>query len=566
MTGISVVVELVGGVALLLWAARLVRTGVERAYGGTLRRFLRRAAGSRLGASGLGLAVAALLQSSTATALLCTSFVERGLLSVGAGLALMLGADVGTTLVVQVLSFDLGALAPALLAVGVALFMLSGTARPRQIGRILVGLGLLLLSLELIARASTPVRDSSVLGEVLAALEGLSGISVLLGAALAWLAHSSVAVVLFLVSLASAGVIGGGLALDLVLGANAGSGLIALGLTARSPPRARAVPLGNLVFRIVGVLAVVGFVDRLAPLLAELEAEPARLLANFHTLFNLALALVWLPFVPLAARLLTRLMPEGEPGGERVRPRHLDESAIARPAVAISGAVREVSRLAELVEAMLRRVLSAFTTDDAREIRRLSELDDDVDRLQEAVKLYLARVSQGRLTEEQSRRCLDVITFAVNLEHVGDIIDKSLLELAEKRRRNALGFSQEGWEELGELHGALLEELQLAMTVFLTEDAEMARQLIVAKDDFRVRADFAAESHIERLRRGTLESIETSALHLDILRDFGRISFHLSRVAYPLLEARGEVRESRLVRHDAEHDVAEGARGHRRRP
>lgn len=546
MSGLSVLLELCGAVALLLWATRMVRTGIERAYSGVLRRSLRRASGHPAKALGVGVAVAALLQSSTVTALLTTSFVERGMLTVAAALIIMLGADVGTTLVVQALSFDLSAVTPVLLILGVGFFMLGGTAKLRQCGRVMIGLGLILLSLTLIGQASEPLRDSVVLREVLAALGNQPGLAVLLGAAMAWLGHSSVAVVLFLVSLASAGLIDVPLAFALVLGANVGSGFIALGLTWRSQPAARRVPVGNLAFRLLGVLLVVPFIGELVPLVTYFEASPARALANFHTLFNIALALGCLPLAAPVARLLARLLPEDGLSGSGIRPRYLDEAALDRPPLAIAGAVREVMRLADLVETMLRGVLRTFATDDPRAIQGLSRLDDDVDRLQEAIKLYLARVSRRPLSEEESQRCLDLITFATNLEHIGDIIDNNLLEIAEKRRRNALAFSEAGWEELGELHSLLCDEMQLAMTVFMTGDPEMARQLIVAKENLRDRTHAAAESHVERLRSGTVESIESSALHLDILRDFKRISSHLSSVAYPILEATGELRESRL--------------------
>ena len=543
--------NIVGGVALLLWATRMVRTGVTRAYGSDIRRFLGRFTKHRLSAFALGVGVAGLLQSSTATAILAVSFASRGLIAVGGGLALMLGADVGTTLVVQILSFDISWLSPALILIGVVTFLASSVPFTRHIGRVLIGLGLLLLSLQLIVAGSEPLRDSAALRAVVTPLAKDPILAVLLAVLLTWLAHSSVAIVLLVMSFVAVGIVPLALGLALVLGANIGSGIIPLALTYSSGPAARRIPLGNLLFRICGVIIALPLIGHLAPALALLEADAARQLANFHTLFNLVLAAVFLPFTSAMARLTERLCPDSEQAEGPAAPKYLDPSAIGNPPVALACATRELLRMADLVETMLRGVIDVLRDDDSKRLSQISALDDDVDALHEAIKLYLTQVSRSELDEEDSRRCIELIDFTTNLEHIGDIIDKNLLEIAQKKIKKKLAFSTEGWHELTDLHTRVVDQMQLGLSVFVSGDIATARRLLAMKDRFRDLERAGSEQHLDRLRSGMVESIETSALHLDILRDLKRINSHLTAVAYPILDAEGELRHSRLKAHVA---------------
>ena len=544
--GHMLLLNIAGGVALLLWATRMVRTGITRAYGADIRRFLGRSTERRATAFAMGMGTALLLQSSTATALLAVSFASRGLIAVGGGLALMLGADVGTTLVVQVLSFDLSWLSPALILIGVVAFLGSAASFARHIGRVFIGLGLLLLSLQLIVAGSEPLRDSAALRAVVVPLAADPILAVLLAALLTWLAHSSVAIVLLVMSFVAVGLVPLALGFALVLGANIGAGIVPLALTYSSGPAARRIPLGNLLFRLCAAGVALPLLGVLGPALALLEADPARQIANFHSLFNLALAAVFLPFTSLMARLTERLCPDAEQTGDPAAPKYLDPSAIDSPTVALACATRELLRMADVVETMLRGVIEVLRDDDAKQLARLSKLDDDVDALHEAIKLYLTQVSRSELDEEDSRRCIELIDFTTNLEHIGDIIDRNLLETAQKKIKERLSFSAEGWQELADLHGRVIDQMQLGLSVFVSGDVATARRLLALKERFRDLERAGSERHLERLRSGMVESIETSALHLDILRDLKRINSHLTSVAYPILLAEGELRRSRL--------------------
>lgn len=545
--GHEVLLSIGGGVALLLWATRMVRTGILRAFGSRVRVWLAHSTQSRLRAFVMGLGVTSLLQSSTATALLIMSFARRGLVRVAPALAVMLGADLGSTLVVQVLSFDVSAVAPVLILFGVTAFMVSPHARPRQIGRILIGLGLMLLALQLIVDASAALRASPALRGVLDPLASDPLPALVAGCLLAWLAHSSVAVVLLIMSLTQTAVVPLPVGFALVLGANIGSGLIPFFLTLRSDPLARRIPLGNLLFRTAGALAALPLIGLAMPHVAAVGAAPARQIADFHTAFNIVLGALFLGFTGLMETVTARLLParEGAEGTEQ-RPRYLDETAIDTPPVALACAMREVMRMADIVESMLRESIVVFRNDDAALLKEISERDNVVDQLHETIKLYLTEVSRNALDEAESRRCVDLLTFNTNLEHIGDIIDLNLLELAQKKIRNRQRFSVQGWQELSQLHERVLQNMRLAMGVFVSRDVDTARRLIAEKERLRELEREASELHLRRLREGQVESIETSALHLDMLRDLKRINSHLTAVAYPIVDACGQLRHTRL--------------------
>jgi phosphate:Na+ symporter len=546
MGGSEVLLTLLGAVALLLWGVRMVRTGMTRAFGPALRAVLSRAAQNRVSAFAAGVGVTAILQSATATALLLASFAGRGLVTLPVALAIMLGADVGTTLVAQVFALDIKWLWAVGMIVGLVLFNASGGDRGRSAGRIVMGLGLMLLGLSVLASVSDAMRESPTLRMLLSALGSEPIIAVLVAAGLTWLAHSSLAIVLFVMSLAASGVTSPTLALALVLGANIGGSVAPYMALSGSPVTARRVPLGNLVARLVIALLLLPFLSRLAGLLGPVSGSTAQLVLNFHTAFNMLVALAFLPLLGPLAELVTRLLPAPAGAPDRRVPQHLDPAVLDNPSEALACAMRETLHVGDIVLDMLRRSLIAIEGSDNKIVKELEKADDEVDVLYEAIKLYLIRASKADMSEDDSRRYVEILTFTTNLEHIGDIIDKNLMELAAKKIKKRFAFSPEGFAELARFHGLVVDNMRLALNVFATRDVTLARRLLVEKTSIRAREFEAADRHFARLRDGRPESIETSAIHLDIIRDLKRINSHLTSVAYPILEAAGELRDSRL--------------------
>jgi phosphate:Na+ symporter len=543
------ILNLLGGVALLLWAARQVKTGVQRAFGDQLRALLKQATQNRFIACLLGIGVATALQSSTATGSLLVSFVSRNLMDLAPALAVMLGADLGSALVVQFLSFDLRAFIPILILIGVSAFMISDNALIKQIGRVIIGLALMILSLGMIVGASSSMRDSASFGYVMSLLNDERLIALVISASSTWMLHSSVAMVLLISAITGNSVISPSLGLVLLIGANIGAGLIPLALGWNEPQMARRMLIGNLLFRSGGALLALVAMPVLTDRILPMHWDATQIIAFSHLAFNTCLGLVFIPFVETMAHFLCRIIPDDPTHDTKASdPLHLDENLLEQPSLALGAASREVMRLAERVEIMLSEVIFTFSDQDDHRQLAIKKLDDDVDALQESIKLYLTRLTRHTLDENEARRAIDLILFTTNLEHVGDIIDKSLLALAAKRRRNAVHFSEAGWDDLTQFHARILRQMKLAMTVFMTQDIAMARELMTEKDNVRIAEKAATEQHLARLREGSPASIETSALHLDVLRDLKRINAHIVSIAHPILEASGEIRQSRLRR------------------
>lgn len=541
----ELLLHLMAGVALLLWGVRMVRTGMTRAFGAQLRRYLGRALRQRVSGFVAGLGITALLQSSTATALIVSSFAGRGLIAGTVALGVMLGADVGSAVAAQILSLDLSWLAPLCLVLGVGLFSSGDSSLRRHFGRLAIGLGLTLLALKLIVAASAPLRDSPALAIVLRPLDHEPLLAVLLAALLTWAAHSSLAMILLFTGLAAAGTIDTALVVALVLGANLGGAMAPFMATAGQPPAARRAPLGNLVMRAIGVALLLPLLSWLPDWIAQLGTSPARHAIDFHTAFNLALALLFLPLLGPVDKLTRRLLPDVKDEAS-FAPRYLDASALETPSVALAAAARETLRLSDSVARMLDDTMTVFTRDDGKLAKAVEQADDQVDRLYEAIKLYLTELSKQGLDEKDSRRYVDVLTFTTNLEHIGDIIDKNLMELAQKKIKKKLTFSKEGLAELTDFHHRVAANLQMACNLFMSGDVKMARLLLQEKADLRLAEQQAAENHYQRIRDGRSESIETSAIHLDLIRDLKRINSHLTAVAYPILEQAGELTATRL--------------------
>jgi len=546
MSGTELFASLLGSIALLLWGVRMVRTGMTRAFGAALRRVLATYTRTRLSAFLTGLGVTGVLQSSMATALLLASFASRGLIALPLALAVMLGADVGSAVAAQIFSFDVKWLWSLLVALGVFLFLASEADKARGAARIAIGLGLMLLALSHIGMAAAPLRDSQVFRSLLSGLAGEPLLAFAAATLVTWLVHSSLSIVLLVMSLAAAHAVPVPLALALILGANVGGALAPLLALSGSPVAARRVPLGNLIMRTAMAVAVLPFVGASSELLALIETDPGRIAINFHTAFNIALAVLLLPVVSLVARLTERVLPDAPEAADTGAPRHLDPNVIETPSEALACAMRETLHMGDRVADMLRQALVVFDRSDPRLMKEVEKADNAVDGLHEAIKLYLVKVSKSEMTDEESQRYVEILTFTTNLEHIGDIIDKNLMELAAKKIKHNYAFSAEGMEEIRSFHGRVMDNLRLAFNVFATRDVILARRLLSEKAMTRTAELEAADSHFARLREGRPESIETSAIHLDVIRDLKRINGHLTSVAYPILEVAGELRDSRL--------------------
>jgi phosphate:Na+ symporter len=444
------------------------------------------------------------------------------------------------------MTFDLSWLYPMLLIMGVVLFSFDKVSKAKNIGRILIGLSLLLMSLSWIENSAAPLEHSETLPVIIKALGGDAIFGILLAALLTWMAHSSLAIVLLLMSLVSTGILPVPLGLAMVLGANLGGAVGPAVEMMNDSPAARRVALGNVVTRVTGVLLFLPLLPYIEPYLQELSSSAGRQIVNFHLLLNALLMVLFLPLSGLLATAMQKIMPDKVDAGDPGVPRYLNEKEMDTPAIALSSAARETLRMAEHVQDMLEDTIKAFRTNDEALVNRIRSKDDIVDRLYTALKNYMARLTQEYMDKDDANRYVQILTFATNIEHAGDIIDKNLMPLALKKIRNQGSFSTQGFREIENIHNLVLDSVKLAQNVFISSDLDLARKMISDKEVIRQAEITASVSHIERLRERIPETIATSSLHLDIIRDYRRINSYMCTVAYPLLEDTGQLRSSRL--------------------
>lgn len=543
MDSAIVSINLFGAVALLLFGLGLVRDGMQRAFGARLKAGL--ATGTRDGPRAFfaGLVATVALQSSTATALMVASFVERDLILPRMAQVMLLGANVGTAMTAWIVAMGVGWLSPLLLLSGVVVGRGSSNAR-KGAGAALVGIGLMLLSLHLIGAATEPLRTSAALSAFLALLDNAWPVALIISAVLAVLASSSLAIVVLILSLAASGHLSTGLLIVLVLGANLGGAVPPVLATLHAAPSARRVAVGNLIVRAVGCFLALPLAGYSAQLLELLPLSHDKLPVDAHLGFSLALAVLAAPFTGLLSRLTTRLLPE--PAKAENGRSFLEHSDLQTPVAALAGASREVLGVGDMIERMLVQANDALQQTDISKLSTISALEGRVDRVQHEIKVYVSRVDQTEIGDQHRRRATDIVDYAINLEHIGDIIEKGLLAELAKKITRGLTFSRDGHEELSRLFAVTIDNLRMAQAVFATRDNAMARRLVEAKEDVRRLERQSAERHLQRLRDGRAESIETSSLHLDMLRDLKRINAHIASVAHPILDQSGLLIDSRI--------------------
>ncbi|MBB4229213.1 Na/Pi cotransporter family protein [Rhizobium mongolense] len=543
MESTIVMINLFGAVALLLFGLAQVKEGVSRAFGARLRTGL--ATGTRGGLRSFvsGFVATLALQSSTATALMVASFVERELVKPRMAQIVLLGANVGTAVTAWIVATGIEWLSPLVILAGIILYRSGSTARQGG-GTALIGIGLMLLSLHLLSGATEPMRQSPALAAFIGLLDNAWPVALAFAAGIAFISSSSLAAVVLILSLASTGILSAGLVIVLVLGANVGGAIPPVVASLGGPTSAKRVTLGNLIVRAAGCVIALPLAGYGAELLEMLPLDPAKLPVDAHLGFNLILAAVAWPFSRLLSQLMLRLVPEEAQTDNA--PKYLDPHELSTPVVALASATREVLGVGDLIERMLIRASDAFEQNDLTKLKEIPTLEKRVDSLQQEVKVYLSKLGREGLSEENGRHSIIIIDYAINLEHIGDIIEKGLLPQISKKASLGLRFSDDGYQELKKLFHLTIDNLRIAQTIFVTRDFNLAKQMMEVKVEVRRMEKQSAERHLERLREGYADSLQTSSLHLDMLRDLKRINAHIVSVAHPILDESGLLIESRL--------------------
>jgi len=527
---------LFGGLALLLYGMQLIGEGLQRAAGGHLRHLLTRMTRTRLAAVASGAVVTSIIQSSSATTLMLIGFVSAGLLTFPQSLGVILGADIGTTVTVQLLAFKVQELSLLLVGLGFAMAFFGRRGLVKSVGQVVLGFGFIFLGMKVMNDGLAPLADNELTRQVLVALAGNPFLGLLAGAVLSAGMASSAATIGLALSLTHQGLLPLAGAVPVVLGANIGTCATALAASMRSSADARRVALAHIAFKVLGVALVFPLISPFTSLVAHTAAAPARQIANAHTLFNVAISALFLPFAPWAARVITALVPEVERGDNPYRTRYLDDRYLDQPALAIGQATREALRMGDVAQGMLRDAMTVLRTDNQELLEDVERRDDQLDYLEREIKLFIARLGRETMSPDLAQKEISLISFIGNLENIGDIIDKNLMELARKKLYQGRRFSEAGEAELIEFHGMVSKNLERAIAGFAANDRGLAQEVLDQRPVVRQRERELRDSHLARLRRGLAESLETSEIHLDVLTNLKRVSSHITALVYPILE------------------------------
>lgn len=552
--------ELSGSIALLLWGLRMVRTGVLRAYGTELKRYAMQTEGRIIPAFSAGLLVAALLQSSTATALIASSFSGQGILSISAAFMIILGADVGTAIAAIIASQKITILSPILLTIGVFGYRSTANSKRKNLFRAFTGLGLILLALSLIGKTAAHLATYEAFIGIVRLIEAAPFMLLMFSLLFTYLAHSSLAIILLIIGFVVSGLLNLESGLVMVLGANLGSGLLPVLASRNDNLNARVPVVINLLLRVISVaityFALIWLItnntepftfDSLSRYLEQkLYISTNFLPLAFHLALNIFVALFGLVLSKQLIAIVMPLLPPSKGEHIEIKPLYLDENTIASPATALACAKREILVQADIVQNMLRQSLKVFNANDDDLRKEIIAMDDSVDTLYSAIKLYIAKTLQGKLTEQESQQALDLLSFTTNMEHIGDIVDGSLMELAGRKIIQQSHFSKEGLAEISAIHEAVSANFETAVNTFISGDCDLARLLYESKAEVQKIESDSVSMHLQRIGLGLPDSLGTSSFHLDILRDYKRINSHLTATAYPVLIASGEVPQRKL--------------------
>lgn len=539
--------NLFGGVLLLLYGIKLVNDGLQNAAGPRIRSLLRSLTSNRLTAVGAGAFITGLIQSSSATSVMLVGFVSAGLMSFRQTLAVILGADIGATLTVQLIAFHMADASVPLIGAGLAIALFAKRHHLKTIGNGLLGFGFVFLAIRIMSEALAPLQQSALFKDVLVALVGTPFTGILIAAVFTALIHSSAATIGIALALAVHGLVPLEGAVHIVLGANIGTCSTALMASMRAPAEARRVAWAHILFKVLGVLLLLPFLPQFGRLVSGTGVELSRQIANAHTLFNVIMALCFLPFLGSFSKLLVKLIPES-PADKKFGPKYLDDHVLGTPSLALGQATRETLRESDLVREMLIDSIKVFQVDDQGMIAAIRDKDNLVDILDRQIRLYLTRLSASNLTEIQSRRAVALLEASRDLESIGDIIDRNIMPLATKRITKGLMFSEEGMNEIIGFHKKLTENFDMAISAFTGNDHDLGRRVIRNKEELEELERELTQTHLERLRKGLRESIETSHIHLDVIGNLARINSLITHIVYPIFEdVRSRGREESFV-------------------
>lgn len=548
---------LFGGLALFLYGMEKMSAGMKKAAGDSMRSILSALTNNRYMGLLVGAFVTMIIQSSSATTVMLVSFVQAGLMTFVQSLGVILGADIGTTITAQLVAFKLTDYALLMIALGFAFMMFGRNENQKNIGESILGFGILFYGMKLMSDAMYPLRTYEPFINTLSHLENpLLGL--LVGAAFTALIQSSSAFTGIIIVLAQQGLLSLDAGIPLIMGANIGT-CITAGLASIGASReAKRVAMAHVMFKIVGVLLFIFWIPWFADIIRaispvstevgmdNLSAVVPRQIANAHTIFNVGLALVFIPFTGVFANIILKIFPDVEDERDlTIATWHLDESAIETPALALDLARSEIARMAKITGRMLDGFIQPFLHDDPgmdgvhpqlTVMEGIEMRERKLDFLEKKIKKYLLQIGQEQLSDTQIAEVFGMITVSSQMESIGDIMERNMRSLVTKKRGLQLDFSDEGKNELIKYNTKVCKQFSRLEKTFSELDPKRAKKVMVKEEKYLNLEVQYRESHFQRLYAAREETVETDAIHSELLDMMKQINLHTGEIAKIILE------------------------------
>ncbi len=528
---------LAGGLALFLFGLNTLKDNLEQLAGEKIRYVLHRMTGNVLYGIITGIIITFIFQSSSATSVLLIGFANAELINLIQAMGVILGADIGTTFTVQIISWNIYEYSILFIVAGVLFSFTKKRKRMFLTGNLFVGAGMVFLGMKMMSDATAPLKNAEYFQQMIEFSRGHPVWLLILATLFTAVIQTSAGTIGLLISLSYSGAIDTlDLSIPVIFGANIGTCATAIIAAMPSSAEGKKIAMGHLFFKVAGVIIFYPFRHYLAEIASMTATTLPHQIANAHTIFNLLITLIFSPFVHLIAIFINTLVAEEPQKEERFGVRYLNETALRTPSLALAYSMREILRMADIVAEMLKKSFATFKGENLDLIAELRTMDDKVDTLYQELKMYLTKASLNPLSQELANVNVHQLTMIINLENIGDVIDKNILFLAQKRYKQHSIFSEEGFSELANYHQLICQNFDLAISAFTGKNPDLAEQVINNSKRIDELLQTYTENHLQRLRKGLRESIETSSIHLDLLSNLHRINTYITNCVYPLLQ------------------------------
>ncbi len=533
---LDIVISLMGGLGLFLYGMNLMAEGLEKSAGSKLKRIVELLTSNVFMGVIVGAFVTAIIQSSSATTVMVVGFVNAGIMNLTQAIGVIMGANIGTTVTAQLVSFDLNGMAPIALGIGIILYLFASKPKVKNIAEILIGFGILFTGMDFMKNAVEPLAEYKGFTDLLVGFGDHPLLGLLLGFGITAIVQSSSASMGMLIALASQGLIPLNAALPILYGQNIGTCVTSLISSVGASRNAKRAAVMHLIFNVLGTAVflivlnkpVVSFVTNMNP------GDVARQIANTHTLFNIISVIILLPFTKFIINLAIKLVPDkaGEEDESKAI-KYLDDRIVETPSIAVASVVKETLRMGKKAKESVNYALDGFLEQSQENIDKSFKNEKIVNELQKGILNYLLKLSKAHL-DEDARDIVDSLFNTVNdIERIGDHAE-NIAELAQDIIDSDLKLSKQGTEEVRELYNKVIATYDYALQAMKTYDVDLACKVIKMEEQVDIMEKSCRANHIHRLNN-SLCSIDSGIIFLDLISNLERISDHAVNIAQQVI-------------------------------